>query len=67
MELTEEVLRRIATNIAEIITTMIALRLILVQLGANIPELDWMLSGVQDSPEFQQICDNILEQLKGGL
>jgi hypothetical protein len=67
MELTEDMLRRIAINIADLRTSIIALRIILVQLGGNPPELDWILRGIHDSPEFQQICDQILEQLKGSL
>jgi hypothetical protein len=67
MELTEEILRQIAINIADLRTTIIALRIILVQIGAHPPELDGILSGMHDSPEFQQICDQILEQLKGSL
>jgi hypothetical protein len=67
MELTEETLKRIATNIADLTIIIIAMRAVLVQLGGNPPELDWILSGIHDSPEFQQICDQILAHLKGGL
>jgi hypothetical protein len=66
MELTEEMLKRIANNIADLRLKFSLVRHALIQLGVNSQELDRATSQAQETLEFQRIRDHILEQLKGG-
>jgi hypothetical protein len=65
MELTEEMLRRIANTIGEL-----RLRIVLTQVMALVTketreELEEVVKKTQETPEFQEACDEIFAQLKG--
>jgi len=64
--LTEDMLRRIANNIADLRLKFSLVRDALVRMGANLEELDRIADQELEKPEFQQLRDQILEQLKGG-
>jgi hypothetical protein len=66
MELTEEMLKRIAGNIADLRLKFGLVREVLIQMGANQKELDRITNQVLEGPEFQKARDLVLEQLRGG-
>ena len=64
MELTEDMLRRIANNIGSLKLRLDLLQQILTQRGEKLEEFE-KLEREADSPELRRICDEIFEQLKG--
>jgi hypothetical protein len=66
MELTDDMLRRIANNFADLRFKYGLLRQVAVQMGVNPAELDRATNETLETPEFQQLRDQIFEQLKGG-
>jgi hypothetical protein len=66
MELTEDILRRIAHNIADLRLKFSLAREVLVQMGAYPEELDRVMNKTLETPDFHQLRDQIYEQLKGG-
>jgi hypothetical protein len=65
MELTEDLLRRIADTIADAYTQISAVQMILGRLGRDPQELTDLIEEVRKSPHYQMICDEIFEKLKG--
>jgi hypothetical protein len=66
MEMTDDMLRRIATRIVDLWCKTRALEIILVeQLGRNPQELERLLKKARESPEFQSWRDQVFEELKG--
>lgn len=67
MELTEEMLKRIAGQIAELRIQYSLIREVLIQMGAaNASELDRVTREAIQGPVFQQARDLVLEALRGG-
>lgn len=64
MELTEDMLRRIANNLGSLKLRLDLLQQILTQRGEKFEEFE-KLEREADSPELRRICDEIFEQLKG--
>ena len=65
MELTEDLLRRIADTIADAYTQISAVQMILGRMGRDPRELTDLIEEVRKSPHYQMICDEIFEKLKG--
>jgi hypothetical protein len=65
MELTEEMLKRIAGNIADLRVKFMLVQEVLVQMGADREALDKVMNQALDGPEFQKARDLVLEQLRG--
>lgn len=66
MEFTEEMLKRIATQLADLRLRFSLLREVLIQMGAKPQELDRVMNQALHEPEFQKLRDQLLEQLRGG-
>jgi hypothetical protein len=64
MELTEDMLRRIANNLGSLKLRLDLLQQLLTQRGEKFEEFE-ELEREADSPELRRICDEIFEQLKG--
>jgi hypothetical protein len=64
MELTEDMLRRIANNLGSLKLRLDLLQQMLTQRGEKVEEFE-KLEREADSPELRRICDEIFEQLKG--
>jgi len=64
MELTEDMLRRIANNLGSLKLRLDLLQQMLTQRGEKLEEFE-KLEREADSPELRRICDEIFEQLKG--
>ena len=64
MELTEDMLRRIANNLGSLKLRLDLLQQMLTQRGEKLEECE-KLEREADSPELRRICDEIFEQLKG--
>jgi hypothetical protein len=64
MELTEDMLRRIANNLGSLKLRLDLLQQLLTQRGEKLEEFE-KLEREADSPELRRICDEIFEQLKG--
>ena len=65
MEFTEEMLRRIAGQLASLQLKFAIVRALLIQRGANGAELDKLLNQSLAGPEFEQARTAILENLSG--
>jgi hypothetical protein len=65
MELTEEMLKRIAGNIADLRIKVMLLQEVVVQMGADREALEKIANQTLDGPEFQKARDLVLEQLRG--
>jgi len=65
MELTEDMLRRIANNMGSLKLRLDLLQQMLTQRGEKFEAFE-KLEQEADSPELRRICDEIFEQLKGG-
>jgi len=66
MEMTDDMLRRIANRIVDLWSHTRALEIILVeQLGRNPQELERLLKEARESPEFQSWRDQVFQELKG--
>jgi hypothetical protein len=66
MEFTEDMLRRIANNIADLRLKFSLAREVLVQIGAYPETMDRVMAETIETPDFQQLRDQVYEQLKGG-
>ena len=66
MELTEEMLKRIANQFADLRLRYSLIREVLIQMGANSDELDRIARQATEGPVFQKACALALEQLRGG-
>jgi hypothetical protein len=64
MELTEDMLRRIANNLGSLKHRVDLLEQMLTQRGEKFAEVE-KLEREADSPELRRICDEIFAQLKG--
>ena len=66
IELTEDMLRRIANSIGDLRLKIALVRELLTQMGANPEELDRVANQTLQMPEFQHLCNQIFAHLKGG-
>lgn len=66
MELTEDMLKRIAIDIADLRVRLNLVQQVLNQLGVNSQEFDQVVKQTAEKPEFRRFCGDIFEQLKGG-
>jgi hypothetical protein len=67
MELTEDTMRIIAMNIADLRLRLDLLQRVVIREGPVAEGFDKLVEQTRETPEFQEICDEILEQLKGDL
>ena len=66
MEFTEEMLQRIAAQIADLRFKFSLVREVLIQMGAKPQELDRVMDQALHGPEFQQALALVVEALRGG-
>jgi hypothetical protein len=66
MELSEDMLKRIASEITELRLQFGLMREVVIQLGAKPGELDRIMNEVLHGPVFQQAHALVLEKLRGG-
>ena len=67
MEMTDDTLRSIANHIVDLRTKIEALEnIIVVELGAGTRSFDQIMKKTRDDPSYQQLCDQVFEDLKDG-
>jgi len=66
MEVTEDTMRIIAMNIADLRLRLDLLQRVVIREGPVTEGLENLVKQTRETPEFQAACDQILEQLTGG-
>lgn len=66
MELTEDMLRRIANHIVDLQTQIDSIENVITQMPGVDPQFfERQVQQARESPDYQSICDRLFEQLKG--